>query len=76
MLTERITLPNGTIIEFFASTPEQMKLMLPSYRYAEEKITQQRQAKTKKTHSDAKNKQDGKIGGNNEQITFIYFASS
>ncbi|AFI45440.1 hypothetical protein MB831_06530 [Pasteurella multocida subsp. multocida] len=48
MLTERITLPNGTIIEFFASTPEQMKLMLPSYRYAEEKITQQRQAKTKK----------------------------
>ncbi|HDR1186555.1 hypothetical protein [Pasteurella multocida] len=48
MLTERITLPNGTIIEFFASTPEQMKLMLPSYRYAEEKITQQRQAKKKK----------------------------
>ncbi|ODS44421.1 hypothetical protein BGK37_03725 [Pasteurella multocida] len=48
MLTERITLPNGTIIEFFASTPEQMKLMLPSYRYAEEKITQQLQAKTKK----------------------------
>ncbi|HDR1895396.1 hypothetical protein ACFGYG_05230 [Pasteurella multocida] len=48
MLTERITLPNGTIIEFFASTPKQMKLMLPSYRYAEEKITQQRQAKKKK----------------------------
>ncbi|MCL7818580.1 hypothetical protein M8989_07750 [Pasteurella multocida] len=48
MLTERITLPNGTIIEFFASTPEQMKLMLPSYRYAEEKITQQRQAKKEK----------------------------
>ncbi|URK00837.1 hypothetical protein M9414_07535 [Pasteurella multocida] len=48
MLTERITLPNGTIIEFFASTPKQMKLMLPSYRYAEEKITQQRQAKKEK----------------------------
>ncbi|HEH9623329.1 TPA: hypothetical protein ACPDS2_000632 [Pasteurella multocida] len=48
MLTERITLSNGTIIEFFASTPEQMNLMLPSYRYAEEKITQQRQAKKKK----------------------------
>lgn len=75
MLTERITLPNGTIIEFFASTPEQMRLMLPSYRYAEEKTVRQRPAKTKKMHSDAKNKHDGKIGGNNEQITFIYFAN-
>ncbi|HHT7763673.1 hypothetical protein [Pasteurella multocida] len=48
MLTERITLPNGTIIEFFASTPEQMRLMLPSYHYAEEKTARQRPAKTKK----------------------------
>ncbi|KGQ33768.1 hypothetical protein JP34_07915 [Gallibacterium anatis] len=42
MITKRITLPDGTLIEFFANNTEEMALMLPEYA---EQLTQKRVAR-------------------------------
>ncbi|WP_052115746.1 hypothetical protein [Gallibacterium anatis] len=42
IITKRITLPDGTLIEFFANNTEEMALMLPEYA---EQLTQKRVAR-------------------------------
>ncbi|MFQ1014900.1 hypothetical protein [Avibacterium paragallinarum] len=54
MITKRITLPDGTLIEFFANNTEEMALMLPEYA---EQLAQKRAARLQQLKETQRNQQ-------------------
>ncbi|MCW9698774.1 MULTISPECIES: hypothetical protein [unclassified Avibacterium] len=54
MITKRITLPDGTLIEFFANNTEEMALMLPEYA---ETLAQKRAARLQQLKETQRNQQ-------------------
>ncbi|MFQ1049418.1 hypothetical protein ACIRXL_04875 [Avibacterium paragallinarum] len=58
MLTKRITLPDGTIFEFFASDMEQMALFMPDYaEKCRQKERRRRAKKIRRTQRQARKNQ-------------------